>query len=149
MAEKAEGSSEDKSIRPSRAGRDPAGEQVFPDGYSPAELREISIQASMSGPFPPPAMLAQYEDILPGSAERIFQLTEKEQAHRHDLESTGLRDEIFYRRLGMILGAASLVLILAVVALAAFLDQTAIALAVVGVGLVGIITAFIKGRSDG
>lgn len=46
------------------------------------------IAASYEGPFPPPAHLNQYEQILPGAAERIFKFSEREQAHRHNLETS-------------------------------------------------------------
>lgn len=42
---------------------------------------------SYEGPFPPPVLLKQFEEVLPGSAERIFQYSEREQKHRHDIEN--------------------------------------------------------------
>lgn len=43
-------------------------------------------QQSFSGPIPPPALLEGYESILPGAAERILALAEREAAHRHEIE---------------------------------------------------------------
>jgi len=40
--------------------------------------------ATFSGPPPPPAMSRGYEEVLPGSAERILRTAEKEQDHRID-----------------------------------------------------------------
>lgn len=40
------------------------------------------ISASWSGPLPPPSTLADFEHIIPGSAERILGMAEREQAHR-------------------------------------------------------------------
>lgn len=45
-----------------------------------------SFSASYSGPLPPPSFLNQFEQIVPGSAERIIQYSEREQAHRHKIE---------------------------------------------------------------
>lgn len=39
-----------------------------------------------SGPIPPPEMLAEYERIVPGLAERWFSKWEQEARHRQDLE---------------------------------------------------------------
>ncbi len=44
---------------------------------------------ALSGPLPPPEMLAQYEEILPGAAERILSMAERQAEHRQKME----RDE--------------------------------------------------------
>lgn len=41
-----------------------------------------------SGPYPPPELLRGYEDVLPGSADRIISMAEKQQQHRQELEKT-------------------------------------------------------------
>lgn len=45
-----------------------------------------SIQFQYNGPIPPPNMLQQYDDILPGAAERILRMAEEQSAHRKELE---------------------------------------------------------------
>lgn len=53
--------------------------------------------AQFSGPLPPPNVLASYEQVLPGAAERILQLAEREQASRHresDRTQTYLDNEL-------------------------------------------------------
>ena len=57
-----------------------------------------------SGPIPPPGMLREYEDILPGSADRIFAMAESAQRHRASYENRGL---IFAFVLSLILIALS------------------------------------------
>ncbi|MCA3442503.1 MAG: DUF2335 domain-containing protein [Rhodobacter sp.] len=42
----------------------------------------ISQTMSYSGPLPPPAMMAQYNEALPGLADRIMKLAEQEQGIR-------------------------------------------------------------------
>lgn len=41
------------------------------------------IEERHSGPLPSPRQLREYEGTLPGGAERIFQMAEREQSHRH------------------------------------------------------------------
>lgn len=41
---------------------------------------------SFSGPLPHPDLLAGYEDVLPGAAERIIAMAENQAAHRIHLE---------------------------------------------------------------
>lgn len=43
-------------------------------------------QAQFTGPIPPPAILEQYDRLVPGAAERILQMAEAESRHRQVLE---------------------------------------------------------------
>lgn len=42
------------------------------------------VEASWTGPLPPPQALQQYDEILPGAADRIFRMAEER--HRHQIE---------------------------------------------------------------
>lgn len=48
----------------------------------------VSVSERHSGPLPSPRQLQEYEDIVPGGAERIFQMAEREQSHRHQMQHT-------------------------------------------------------------
>ena len=52
------------------------------------EMREIRslIMQSYSGPLPHPSILKQYEEIMPGSADRILSQFERQTKHRHAIE---------------------------------------------------------------
>lgn len=61
--------------------------------------RAVMTQAqsiTYSGPLPTPAHLAQYDQILPGAAERILKMAEEQASHRRNLEakviSSGISD---------------------------------------------------------
>ena len=43
-----------------------------------------------SGPIPPPKMFHDYEQVLPGSADRILSMAEHEQKHRIGYEKLGI-----------------------------------------------------------
>lgn len=45
----------------------------------------LAVTRSFEGPLPPPDILAGYEDVLPGSAERILLMAEQESAARRVL----------------------------------------------------------------
>lgn len=70
-----------------------------PSQNVPKMVRQIS---AFQGPLPPPAMLAQYDDICPGFADRIVSLTERQQGHRIDIESRSVTASIWNERLGQI-----------------------------------------------
>ena len=44
---------------------------------------KVSEQHVYSGPLPEPEALAKYDQIVPGAAERILTMAEKEMQHRH------------------------------------------------------------------
>ncbi len=55
------------------------------------EVVRLEQQVSFySGPLPPPEMMRAYEDIHPGSADRILTLVEQEQKQRAFYENRGL-----------------------------------------------------------
>ncbi|MBI1739603.1 MAG: DUF2335 domain-containing protein [Acidobacteriales bacterium] len=62
---------------------------------SPEERREAeaifrtAVEVSrFSGPLPHPEDLAKYEQVLPGSADRIIRMAERQAEHRQNLEKT-------------------------------------------------------------
>jgi uncharacterized membrane protein len=55
------------------------------------------------GPLPHPEILAGYDNVLPGAADRIISMAEKNQAHRHELEAKVIPAGILSERIGQIL----------------------------------------------
>ncbi len=76
---------------------------------SPASARgkvivgEVS-QEYFSGPIPPPSVMRQYEEILPGSAERILKMAENQSSHRISMESKIIPRQQRESTLGQIFG---------------------------------------------
>ena len=57
----------------------------------PDDVRVSVIEAaSFRGPLPPPTMFSAYEHVLPGSADRILRMAEREQEHRINWENIAL-----------------------------------------------------------
>ena len=83
---------------------------AFPEGTPPSEIASLIAQhISYSGPLPPPSMFKDYENVLPGSADRILALAEKEQdLRRRDNSSVSRNDTV--RVYGSIFVSFSLVL---------------------------------------
>lgn len=62
---------------------------------NPAEesaIEEISFRQTIawSGPLPAPVDFQRYEEILPGAANRILEIVERQQSHQHDQERLAL-----------------------------------------------------------
>jgi len=49
----------------------------------------VETMTSHSGPIPAPEIIAGYEKVLAGSADRIIKMAEKEQDHRHQIQLRG------------------------------------------------------------
>ena len=60
--------------------------------------------AAWSAPIPPPVALQQYEEILPGSADRILKMAEDQAGHRIELEKTVVSGDSKRSYIGLFLG---------------------------------------------
>jgi len=65
--------------------------------------QHIEHHVEFSGPIPPPAILERYEKILPGSAERILSMAEKQSTHRQMMEKRIIFSETSQAKVGMFL----------------------------------------------
>lgn len=76
--------------------------EVYPELTQAPPLFQIPNQQTQvrvetvrhEGPLPPPALLDGYEKVVPGAAERIIQLAEKEQEHRQALEKAAIQSDV-------------------------------------------------------
>jgi uncharacterized membrane protein len=53
-----------------------------------------------SGPLPPPEALARYNEVIPGGAERILAMAERQSAHREALESKVVNANVSSQKMG-------------------------------------------------
>lgn len=113
------------------------------------DVREPShtVHASFSGPLPPPSLLQQYDKIQPGFAERIMALTETEAAHVRDMDRKGLWAAIWEARLGQVFGLTIGLAAIFAGTYAAVEGQPLAGGFIGGAGVIGLVTAFIIGRS--
>ena len=82
------------------------GEEVEPRPQPEAETGSIVVayENRFVGPLPPPAILAQYEQICSGAADRIISMAERQSAHRQQLESAVVSANCESQRRGPIFG---------------------------------------------
>lgn len=81
-------------------------------------------QKAYQGPLPHPDLLVKYEEIIPGSAERILSMAEKEQQHRHQLENEVIKKEIAQKGRGLNFGFTLALLIVVVGAYLLIIDKS-------------------------
>jgi uncharacterized membrane protein len=107
-----------------------------------------AIKEEFSGPIPPPDIIEKYERIIPGSADRIMTMAEKQAAHRQAMEKKMIESESRDGLLGIIfaflLGIGCLIACVVVVCLVPK-NAGAISSAFLGVtGIGSITTGFIQ-----
>jgi len=66
----------------------------------PKQETQSFIASLVSGPLPSSEEFARYESTHLGSADRILSMAEKEQSHRHSMESKALSGGIAFKRRG-------------------------------------------------
>ena len=62
--------------------------------------------STYQGPLPPPPILRELEEIVPGSSAQLFALFEDQARHRMDLERRVIGADILQSRLGLLTGFA-------------------------------------------
>lgn len=84
----------------------PATEQTAPKPLRPRGSRVMVARSMFSGPMPPPELVREYEQILPGAAQYFFAALERQSLHRQQLEQNVISANISNERTGMWLAFA-------------------------------------------
>ncbi|MFD5467597.1 DUF2335 domain-containing protein [Kitasatospora sp. NPDC127059] len=109
------------------------------------EAVRLELEESWSGLMPPPGILAQYEDILPGAADRILAIAETTATGQHQTTQKLADAEIEFAKTGQ-----SFALLLALVTLTASIVFFALGNWAGGAGMISIpVLMFIKSFLDG
>lgn len=123
----------------------PSGSQVFAAAFS-----KIT-----SGPLPPPELLAGYEQVCPGGADRIIRMAEAEGEHRRRMEEKMfdaqvefMRRGYFEGRLGQIFAFSIAVIFLVGGSYVAIRGEPWAGGLFGSVGIASIVSAFIWGRTN-
>jgi uncharacterized membrane protein len=109
----------------------------------------LAVEASYSfmGPIPPPGILAGYNNVIPNGADRVIKMAEKEQAHRHNIETTIVGKESFEKRAGLVF---AFILALSVLGVSSYLliftEKSGYGLTVFIIELGGLVWAFLGAK---
>lgn len=100
------------------------------------------VKAEFGGPLPPPDALEKYERVSPGAAKRIIAMVEKQISHRRELEKTFVEQASKGQNYTVTLGA------LAILSgtIAGILGAQWTGSVIGGLGMVGLVYVFIRGR---
>jgi uncharacterized membrane protein len=98
------------------------------------------------GPLPSPDSLAEYNEVLPNAAERIFKEFEEQGKHRRDLESTVVKSQVKQSYIGQ---ASALLIALVFLGAAVWCIRSGYEFggAIIGVAdLASLVAVFLKGK---
>ena len=120
-----------------------------PPQAKPSETLSQFVVAAQhfTGPIPPPEMLRRYEELLPGSADRIIAMAEKQSGHRQKLESDVIGANIINERLGMILGFIICILAISGGVYAVMHGKSVEGIAAIITPLAALVAVFVYGKS--
>lgn len=96
------------------------------------------------GPMPPPALLRQYEQIVPGAAERILSMAERQLDHQIHWERTAIHSQARNSFWGLCFGFLIAAGLIIGAIFCAVTGHEQVALALVGASALGVVTAFIN-----
>lgn len=113
---------------------------------SPEILPKKVIQTSYSGPLPISSELANYELIVPGSAERIIRMAEVYAEHQQTMESKTIEYTRAESLTGQIIGAILVVVILFVCVVALLYGYDEFATTVGSWTIVSLAIVFVTGK---
>lgn len=108
----------------------------------------VTMHKTHIGPLPDPETLSEYSAIIPNGAERIMQMAEKQLDHRMKMENKVVSGQMLQSNIGQFL---AFFIGIAALSAATYCIVTGHEWAggILGVsGLTGLVTAFIKGRSQ-
>src|SRR5262249_35575316 len=76
---------------------------LTPPPKRPRQLvKTATVRVTYEAPLPPPNMMQAYEEILPGSADRIIAMAERQSVHRQGMETNVVHSNSVTERRGQI-----------------------------------------------
>lgn len=116
----------------------------------PEKKRDVIIseiiryeQQSFSGPVPHPDHLAGYEKTLPGAADRILIMAEKEQEHRHEMEKDLLKTKRKQHTRGQNIGCGLAIVLAAFASVLGFLGHDWLSGAIFTTTIISVIIVYV------
>ena len=73
--------------------------------------QSLQVTTAYEGPLPSPEIMKGFENVLPGSAERILKMAEKEQDNRHTCDRRIVNMHFLATVLGMVFAISSVAII--------------------------------------
>lgn len=117
---------------------------------TPAKKTQVTQQqitaSQFSGPIPPPSILGDYDQVVPGAAERILIMAEKNADHQREMEKTALNEGVKATKRGQLYGLIIGLTAFLTVMFTSWIGCEKAASIVGGTTVVGLVAVFVIGR---
>lgn len=138
------------AVEPARRGakKSPQATDVAPQGQGELFAVEEYTETFHAGPLPSPQTLLEYDNVVPGSAERIISMAERQAQHRQKLEKTVVTGGSLRSNAGLVFG---FILSLSFLAASVYLVTQGYAWPGTALGtidIVGLATVFVIGKRE-
>jgi uncharacterized membrane protein len=110
-----------------------------------SELVITQAQTMYSGPLPSPEEFGRYESVLPGAADRIIAMAEKQAEHRQNLESHVVRSNSRNSTLGVLFAFVLGIITIGGGVFLAYFGRELSGAILGSAGLIGLVSVFIYG----
>lgn len=122
-----------------------AKKQRLNESQSPRIMSSMQV---FSGPIPPASELLKYEQVLPGAAERIMSMAERQSIHRQKMEDKMLDANIKSEKRGQFFGFTVFITVILIGFVLLIFDKKIEGLASILGSIAGVIGLFIYSRED-
>ncbi|RME12421.1 MAG: DUF2335 domain-containing protein, partial [Bacteroidetes bacterium] len=109
-------------------------------------VQAVSVSTTFSGPIPPPDIFKEYNEILPGSAERILAMAEQQSSHRREMEKKVISSQMRQTTRGQWLGFVLAVICIGGGLFLAYIDKTTVASILLGATIISLVSVFVIGK---
>ena len=108
--------------------------------------QELQVMTAFQGPLPSPEILQGFENVLPGAAERIMTMAEKEQSSRHSLEKKVSTASVIAMIIGVVFAFLGLLIVSGLIYYSLTLGNSEVAIALATTALGTVVMAFLGYR---
>lgn len=109
-------------------------------------VRQSAVMEQYSGPIPSAAEFKKYEEILPGAADRILGMAERQATHRQKLETSAIKSNIENSRRGQCFAFIISMTALVTGFVLILCDKNALGISIIIADLIALATVFTSNR---
>lgn len=122
--------------------------EKLPEEDREKALIEILSVQKFSGPLPPPSILREYNDVIPGTGEVLIDSFLTQGNHRRSMEKYQIEAIVNEGRRGQIFGFSIALIVLAMAFASVLLGHTVFAITLASTTIIALVSVFVIGKWD-